>query len=70
MAKKKTGKQIVYYYSRSAKKPTGYDLEMAYTTEKEAMDEALMDLDRNEGVTLYKAEIKKVGTFKNKLVKL
>jgi hypothetical protein len=69
MAKRKSKKEYAWFYS-TGKKLNSYDFENPYQSEKEVMEEALMDLDIGTTVSIYKAEIKKVGSFKQKLVKV
>jgi len=66
MAKKKVW---VWGYSQG-NKPDVQDLEHYYANQKAAMEDALSDLEADGSVTIFKAEIKKVGTYKQKLVKI
>lgn len=65
---KKTKKTYAWFYS-TGKKLQGYDFENPYKTEKEALQDALMDMDVTTTISIFKAEIKKIGTYKQKLVK-
>ena len=65
---KKSKKTYAWFYS-TGKKLDSYDYENPYKTEKEVLKEALMDIEADITVSIYKAEITKVGTYKSKLVK-
>lgn len=69
MAKKKK-KIYAWFYTHNKAKPDSYDMENPYWTEKDAMEEALSNLELRDTVSIWKCEIKKVGSYKQKLVKV